>query len=193
MQGSSSPTEPELTLRAVATGALIGVVFAIGNVYVGLKTGISDNATLTSAILGFALCRSLSKRSYSRLENNITQTVSSSAATMPAAMGFLGSLPALTMLGHQYPTWVLLGWGGSLGLLGIAMALPLRAHFLSDESLRFPDAVATAEVIQAMHESGARAVARAKSLLAGASASAVIAWLRDGKPSIIPGMTYLPL
>jgi uncharacterized oligopeptide transporter (OPT) family protein len=96
------------------------------------------------------------------------------------------------MLGHAYPSWVLLLWGGSLGLLGIAVALPLRAHFLSDESLRFPDAVATAEVIQAMHESGDRAVARAKSLLAGASTSALIAWLRDGKPSIVPGIAYLP-
>jgi uncharacterized oligopeptide transporter (OPT) family protein len=189
----SSPADPELTFRALASGALLGIVFAIGNVYVGLKTGISDNATVTSAILGFALCRSVAKQSYTPLENNITQTVSSSAATMPAAMGFLGSFPALTMLGHHYPSWVLLAWGGSLGFLGIAMALPLRAHFLSDESLRFPDAIATAEVIQAMHESGARAVTRAKSLLGGAGASAVIAWLRDGKPSIVPGMSYLPL
>ena len=193
MQDRSPPEGPELTFRAVASGALLGVVFAVGNVYVGLKTGISDNATVTSAILGFALCRSLAKQSYSPLENNITQTVSSSAATMPAAMGFLGSFPALTMLGHQYPSWVLLGWGGSLGLLGIALALPLRAHFLSDETLRFPDAVATAEVIQAMHESGARALARAKSLLVGAGASAAIAWLRDGKPSIVPGLIYFPL
>jgi uncharacterized oligopeptide transporter (OPT) family protein len=193
MQARSPEPEPELTLRAVLIGALLGVVFAIGNVYVGLKTGISDNATLTSAILGFALCRGLAKRSYTPLENNITQTVSSSAATMPAAMGFLGSFPALTMLGHQYPSWVLLGWGGSLGLLGILLALPLRAHFLSDETLRFPDAVATAEVIQAMHESGARALSRARSLLAGAGTSAVIAWFRDGKPSIVPGMTYLPV
>jgi uncharacterized oligopeptide transporter (OPT) family protein len=193
MQDRSPSQGPELTFRAVVSGALLGVVFAVGNVYVGLKTGISDNATVTSAILGFALCRSLAKQSYSPLENNITQTVSSSAATMPAAMGFLGSFPALTMLGHEYPSWVLLGWGGSLGLLGIAWALPLRAHFLSDESLRFPDAVATAEVIHAMHESGARAVARAKSLLAGAGVSALLAWLRDGKPSIVPGLSYLPV
>jgi uncharacterized oligopeptide transporter (OPT) family protein len=188
----SSPATPELTLRAVAAGALLGVVFAVGNVYVGLKTGISDNATVTSAILGFALCRTFAKGSYTPLENNITQTVSSSAATMPAAMGFLGSFPALTMLGHDYPSWVLLGWGGSLGLLGIALALPLRARFLSDDALPFPDAVGTAEVIQAMHESGARALARAKALLAGATMSGVIAWLRDGRPSIVPGLTFFP-
>jgi uncharacterized oligopeptide transporter (OPT) family protein len=111
---------------------------------------------------------------------------------MPAAMGFLGSFPALTMLGHHFPTWLLLGWGGSLGLLGIALALPLRAHFLADPSLPFPDAVGTAEIIQAMHESGARALGRAKALLLGGVASSIIAWFRDGKPSIVPGVAYLP-
>jgi uncharacterized oligopeptide transporter (OPT) family protein len=193
MTERASSAERELTLRALLTGALLGVVFAVGNVYVGLKTGISDNATVTSAILGFALCRTLALRSYSPLENNITQTVASSAATMPAAMGFLGSFPALTMLGHHFPAWLLVGWGGSLGLLGIALALPLRAHFLADPSLPFPDAVGTAEVIQAMHESGARALGRAKALLLGGVVSSVIAWFRDGKPSIVPGVAYLPL
>jgi uncharacterized oligopeptide transporter (OPT) family protein len=192
MTERASSAERELTLRALLTGALLGVIFAMGNVYVGLKTGISDNATVTSAILGFALCRALALRSYSPLENNITQTVASAAATMPAAMGFLGSFPALTMLGHHFPAWLLVGWGGSLGLLGIALALPLRAHFLADPSLPFPDAVGTAEVIQAMHESGARALGRAKALLLGGVASGIIAWFRDGKPSIVPGVAYLP-
>jgi uncharacterized oligopeptide transporter (OPT) family protein len=57
----------ELTVRALVTGALLGVVFAVGNVYVGLKTGVSDNATVTSAILGFAICRTFSRKSYSPL------------------------------------------------------------------------------------------------------------------------------
>jgi uncharacterized oligopeptide transporter (OPT) family protein len=193
MPDGSPFADRELTFKAFLTGAGLGVVFAVGNVYVGLKTGVSDNATVTSAILGFALCRTFSRKSYSPLENNITQTVASSAATMPAAMGFLGSFPALTMLGHAYPIGVLLIWGGALALLGIALAIPLRAHFLSDPSLPFPDAVGTAEVIQAMHESGQRALARAKALLWGGVTSGALAWFRDGRPSIVPPMTHLPL
>ncbi|MET0593848.1 MAG: OPT/YSL family transporter, partial [Polyangiaceae bacterium] len=193
MEGPSSVATRELTARALVTGALLGAVFAIGNVYVGLKTGISDNATVTSAILGFALCRALSFRSYSPLENNITQTVASSAAAMPAAMGFLGAFPALTLMGQNHSSVLLASWGLLLGLLGIALALPLRTHFLSDPSLRFPDAVGTAEVIQAMHESGTRALSRAKALLAGGALSGAIAWFRDGKPSIVPNIAVLPI
>jgi uncharacterized oligopeptide transporter (OPT) family protein len=184
---------PELTLRALATGALLGAVFAIGNVYVGLKTGISDNATVTSAILGFALCRALSLRGYSSLENNITQTVASSAAAMPATMGFLGAFPALTMLGQSHSSALLAAWGALLGLLGIALALLLRSQFLADPTLPFPDAVGTAEVIQAMHESGARALSRAKALLLGGAASGAAAWFRDGKPSVVPSVAFLPI
>jgi uncharacterized oligopeptide transporter (OPT) family protein len=184
---------PELTLRALATGALLGAVFAIGNVYVGLKTGISDNATVTSAILGFALCRALSLRGYSPLENNITQTVASSAAAMPATMGFLGAFPALTMLGQNHSSVLLSAWGVSLALLGIALALPLCSQFLADPTLPFPDAVGTAEVIQAMHESGTRALSRAKALLLGGAASGAMAWLRDGKPSVVPNIAFLPI
>jgi uncharacterized oligopeptide transporter (OPT) family protein len=193
MVDRSSLVARELTVRAFAAGALLGIVFAIGNVYVGLKTGISDNATVTSAILGFALCRVLSWRSYSPLENNITQTVASSAATMPAAMGFLGAFPALTMLGQSHSSALYALWGALLGLLGIALALPLRAQFLADPSLPFPDAVGTAEVILAMHESGARALSRAKALLLGGAASGAVAWFRDGKPSVIPGIVFFPV
>src|ERR1044071_2826525 len=134
----ASPSDGlELTVRAVVIGALLGIVFAVGNVYVGLKTGISDNATVTAAILGFALCGRLGKRPYSARENNITQNVSSSAATMPSAMGFLGSFPALTLMGAEYPEWAVLLWGGAVGLFGIALALPLRKRFVNEERLPF--------------------------------------------------------
>jgi uncharacterized oligopeptide transporter (OPT) family protein len=192
IQRSSPSGQPEFTARAVVAGALLGAVFAVGNVYVGLKTGLSDNATVTAAILGFALFKTLSKKPYSPLENNITQTVSSSAATMPATMGFLGAFPALGMLGSHYPGWVLFLWGGALGLLGIVFALPLRSRFLADASIPFPDAVATSEVIRVMHKAGAKAVNKARALVGAAFAGGLVAWCRDGKPSLIPAAGYFP-
>jgi uncharacterized oligopeptide transporter (OPT) family protein len=189
----TSPSDGlELTVRAVVIGALLGIVFAVGNVYVGLKTGISDNATVTASILGFALCARLGKRPYSALENNITQNVSSSAATMPSAMGFLGSFPALTLMGAQYPEWAVLLWGGAIGLFGIALALPLRKRFVNEDALPFPDAIATAEVINAMHTSGVRALGKAQALVTAAVGSGFFAWFRDGSPKLLPEMSYLP-
>jgi len=189
----STSGEPELTVRAVVVGALLGAVFAAGNVYVGLKTGLADNATVTAAILGFAACRTFGRTKYTTLENNITQSISSSAASMPAAMGFLGSFPALTLLGRDYPGGVLLLWGGAIGLLGIAFALPLAKRFLSDDALPFPDAIATAEVIRAMHRSGKSAFAKTRALVIAALASGAFAWFRDGKPSVLGAAYYLPL
>jgi uncharacterized oligopeptide transporter (OPT) family protein len=191
-QSVSPSGQPEFTARAVVAGALLGAVFAVGNVYVGLKTGLSENGTITAAILGFALFKSFGKKPYSPLENNITQNVSSSAATMPAAMGFLGAFPALGMLGSQYASWVLLLWGGSIALLGIVFALPLRSRFLGDAALPFPDAIATAEVIRVMHRSGAKALSKARALLGASFVSGLVAWFRDGKPSLIPGASFLP-
>jgi len=188
----ASPDGLELTVRAVVIGALLGIVFAVGNVYVGLKTGISDNATVTAAILGFALCGRLGKRPYSALENNITQNVSSSAATMPSAMGFLGSFPALTLMGAEYPEWAVLLWGGAIGLFGIALAFPLRKRFVNDGELPFPDAIATAEVINAMHTSGIRALGKAQALVTAAVGSGFFAWFRDGSPKLVPEMSYVP-
>jgi uncharacterized oligopeptide transporter (OPT) family protein len=182
----------EFTARALLAGAVLGATFAVGNVYVGLKTGISDAATVTAAILGFAVFKSLRATRYSALENNITQTVSSSCAVMPAAMGFLGSFPALTMMGRDYPPWVLIAWGLPIGLLGIVIALPLRERFLNDESLPFPGAVATAEVIRAMHRSGAGALAKARALLSAGIVSALFTWFRDGRPRLLPAASFVP-
>src|SRR5688572_5649727 len=46
---------PQLTVRAVITGSLLGFVLAFTNVYACLKTGFSLNVVLASCILSFAL------------------------------------------------------------------------------------------------------------------------------------------
>src|SRR5437016_1413343 len=131
VESGGASRKAELSARAVAAGCVLGAIFAIGNVYVGLKTGLSDAAPVTAAILGFAFFKSVGATSYSSLENNITQNVSSSAAVMPAVMGLISPLPALAMMGNHYPSWLVLAWGLAIGLLGVAFALPLRGRFLS--------------------------------------------------------------
>jgi uncharacterized oligopeptide transporter (OPT) family protein len=186
----------EFTPRAVLAGVGVGAVLAIGNVYMGLKTGWWDSGSITAAVIGFGLLAPGGRRSgkpYSPLENNITQTVAGSAAVMPATLGLLGGLPALELLGHRYPAWAIGSWGFALAIFGILLAVPMRQRFVVSEPLPFPSAIATAEVIRAVHASSDEARARMRALFAGAAIAIVVTWLRDGKPAIVPGTIWIPV
>jgi uncharacterized oligopeptide transporter (OPT) family protein len=185
--------EPGLTLRAVVAGCVLGAVLAVQNVYLGLKTGSWDSGTLTAAILGFAGVATLSRaRRYHARENNITQTTSSAASAMPATVGLLGAVPALSMMGFSFSSWALVGWGIGLGVLGVLWAVALRRRLLVDQALPFPTGTAVAEVISAMHAEGRLAIARARALLYGALGTAALVWFRDGKPTLIPDAVWWP-
>lgn len=80
------PGVPQLTLRAIAFGMLLGVVMCLSNLYVFFKTGWSMGVTITAAILAFSLFSMLRavqlvRRPLSMLENNALITVSSGPAT----------------------------------------------------------------------------------------------------------------
>jgi uncharacterized oligopeptide transporter (OPT) family protein len=185
----------ELTPRALLAGVAIGAVLSIGNVYMGLKTGWWDSGNITAAVLGFGLLAPGARRAgrpYSLLENNVTQTLAGSAAIMPGVVGLLAGLPALEMLGHHYPMWSLGLWGLALALFGILLGVPLRHRFVVSEPLPFPSALATAEVIRAVHSSSDEARARTRALLAGGALAAAFTWLRDGKPALLPATIWIP-
>src|SRR5712692_1749895 len=109
----------ELTARALGSGALVGVVLAVGNIYMGLKTGWWDSGNIFAAILGFAFFSANRARPYTALENNVTQTAAAAVASMPATIGLLGAIPALALIGHNYSTWALAAWGLALGVIGV--------------------------------------------------------------------------
>ena len=101
----SSPRAPSLP------DACIGALLAAGNVYTGLKTGYIDGGSITAAVVAFALlgtARAGGKRPYSIAENNLTQTIASSAAVMSIVTGVIGPVgcarlerPRLPVLGHR--------------------------------------------------------------------------------------------
>ena len=53
-QGDSMP---QLTLRAVLTGAALGMFMSLSNLYIGLKTGWALGVAITACILSFSLWR----------------------------------------------------------------------------------------------------------------------------------------
>src|ERR1700756_3531413 len=82
-QGDSMP---QLTVRAILMGSVLGGFMALSNLYVGLKTGWGLGVQLTACILSFAIYKTLMtifprlfKTEMSLLENNCMQSTASSA------------------------------------------------------------------------------------------------------------------
>src|SRR4051794_31052804 len=103
------PNEPNLTVRAVIVGMLIGGVMCISNLYVFFKTGWSMGITLTACILGFAVfqgLRPLGVRPLGVLENNALTTVASGAGYMTGG-GNMAAYGALVMIIASSPQLML--------------------------------------------------------------------------------------
>ena len=183
---------PELTARALLVGGAIGAVLAAGNVYTGLKISIIDGGSITAALLGFMFFSTftrLARRPYSALENNITQTTAASAAIMGYVAGVGGPVPAMALLGRQFPSWALCVWGLAIALVGIVAAALLRRKLVVDEALPFPTGNATGDLIETIFAARASAVRRARFLIGGAVVAAAVTWFRDGRPHLIPDST----
>src|SRR5437868_3117068 len=93
---------PELTLRAVLLGAVLGILFGASSTYLALRVGLTVSASVPIAVIAIALLRP--RRGRAILEHNITQTVGSAGESVAAALVF--TVPALIFLG--YPLRV--GW-----------------------------------------------------------------------------------
>jgi uncharacterized oligopeptide transporter (OPT) family protein len=170
-----------LTVRAVAVGALLGVLLAASGLYVAHKVAGNDAGHLPAVIVGFALLSALARGRPGRRpdprETNIVQTIASSAAMMTITGGFIGPATALVLAGQEPSLVALAAWGAALGVAGSLIAVPLHGAFVALGALPFPSALATAHTIEAVHaeDGGARGSLRALGIGAAIAAAIVIA------------------
>ena len=199
------PNEPNLTVRAVIVGMLIGGVMCISNLYVFFKTGWSMGVTLTACILAFAVFQAakglgLTRRPLGVLENNALTTVASGAGYMTGG-GNMAAYGALIMVIASAPQLMLttpnaapmIAWFGVIAALGVFVAIPIKRQLINKEGLAFPTGTATAETIRAIHEAAERTdkqpgLSKAAWLGIGGLVGAILAWVRDAW-AMLPG-TY---
>lgn len=192
------PNEPNLTLRAIVFGMLIGAVMCLSNLYVFFKTGWSMGVTLTACILAFALFQALhaarlAKRPLGVLENNALTTVASGAGFMTGG-GNMAAFGALLMITSVRPEPIpMIAWFAVIAALGVFAAIPIKRQLVNKEQLAFPTGTATAETIRSIHSAaaGGGGALKAKALGIAAVFAALIAALRDAF-HIIPGSIALP-
>lgn len=187
------PDEPNLTLRAVIGGTLIGAVMCLSNIYVFFKTGWSLGVTLTACILAFAMFQGLQaiglvKRPLGILENNALTTVASGSGYMTAG-GNMAAFGALMMVTTVRPDSIgMIAWFGVIAALGVFAAIPIKRQLINKEALPFPTGTATAETIRSIHNAAAgKGASAAKALLYSALFGAALAWVRDAW-KVIPGV-----
>lgn len=193
----------ELTLRAILSGLVVGSLIGASNVCIGLKIGWTFGASITAAVISFALFRGMAgilSRPYGAKENLITATAGSAAGTMASAGGFVACIPALELYrqqtmgaGSQLSYFQLVIWAISIAFLGVFFAVPLRKQMVVREKLRYPTGTAAAETIKAMYSSGVEAVKKAKVLLYAAVFAAAFKFIFSIKPTGLPHFLDLSL
>ncbi|MET0292066.1 MAG: oligopeptide transporter, OPT family [Steroidobacteraceae bacterium] len=143
---------PEMTVRAVIVGAVLGIVFGASSLYLVLKVGLTVSASIPVAVISIALFRLLSKfkvRDATILENNIVQTTGSAGESIAFGVGV--TMPAILILGFDLELTRVLLVAVLGGLLGILMMIPLRRALIVNQHgiLKYPEGTACAEVLKA--------------------------------------------
>ncbi len=169
---------PQLTIRAVLMGSVLGFFLAFTNLYIGLMTGWALGVAITASILSFTIWGAMLRAGVVRspmtiLETNCMQSTASSAGYATGGT-MVSAIAALLMLDGQHLPWpVLVLWTLFLGFLGTLLAIPMKRNMINRERLKFPTGTAAAETLQSLYSEGASAVRKAKALLWVALAGAV--------------------
>ena len=170
----ASQSLPEITVKALILGVLLSAVLAGANAYLGLKVGLTVSASIPAAVISMAILRAF--RTHNILENNIVQTAASAGESLAA--GVIFTLPALILLGfwNGFPFLPTMGIAMCGGVLGVLFTVPLRRALIIEADLRFPEGLATAEVLKA----GATGGAGARLVAAGGIAAALLKLAQSG-------------
>src|SRR5690242_1316358 len=97
-----SVTPKEITVRGLIIGVVLTLIFTAANVYFGLKAGLTFSTSIPAVVISMALLRWLGGATPQ--ENNIVQTVASTAGTLSS---IIFVLPGFIMIGWWtgFPYW----------------------------------------------------------------------------------------
>ncbi|MBN9226992.1 MULTISPECIES: OPT family oligopeptide transporter [Legionella] len=140
----------ELTFRVVLLAIILTILLAMSNAYLALKLGILTSASIPAAIISMGILRFFKNSTI--LENNAVQTAASAGEAV--AGGIVYTIPALIIIGYwnhfDYITNFFIAVSG--GILGVLFSIPLRRILVHDQSLKFPEGRAIAEVLKSSVE-----------------------------------------
>lgn len=173
---------PQLTVRAVIMGGILGALMSISNLYTTLKVGWSFGVAITACVLSYVIWKAIRVvlpmlTPMSILENNCMQSTASAAgystgATIGTAFGAL-----LLITGVHIGWQIVLPWTLVSAALGVFIAVPMKRQMINREQLTFPSGVAAAETLKSLYGQSKEAVTQAYSLVASLAFGAVTGFL----------------
>jgi len=177
--------QPQLTLRAVLMGGILGMFMSISNLYTTLKLGWSFAVAITACVLSYVIWNALRALTGGKLsqmtilENTCMQSTASAAgystgATVGTAFGAL-----LLINGTHQPWYVIAPFVLLTGTLGVFLAIPMKRQMVNQEQLKFPTGIAAAETLRSLYSEGVEALKKAYALLIALVAGGVIGLLRS--------------
>ena len=174
----ASVSLPEITLKAVLLSILLAAVLAGANAYLGLFAGMTVSASIPAAVVSMAVLRLF--RQSNILENNIVQTAASSGEALAA--GVIFTIPGLVLIGYwtSFDYWQTFTVSLVGGVLGVLFTIPLRRALIIHARLRFPEGVATAEVLKIGATSGGDAGRRVRLLLSASALGGGVKFAEGG-------------
>ncbi|MFM9957560.1 MAG: OPT family oligopeptide transporter [Phycisphaerales bacterium] len=190
---------PQLTLRAVMMGGILGMLMAASNLYTTLAIGWAFGVAITACVMSFVIWNLFVKVSagglskMSILENNCMASTASAAgystgstlATMFGALLLLrepgeGETWADIKSWEISPIWAVVLFTMATGLMGVFLAIPLKRQMINHEGLRFPSGVAAAETLRSLYSESKDAMSKAYVLIAGIFFGAMVGILNTG-------------
>lgn len=180
---------PQLTPRAVAMGAVLGMLMSVSNLYTTMKVGWAFGVAITSCVLSFVLWNALRGVSGGRLtpmsvlENNCMQSTASAAgystgATIATAFG---ALLILDPAHRHQPWWIVASFTLVTGLMGVLMAIPMKRQMINHEQLPFPSGIAAATTLRSLYSRGREAMRKAYALVVALGVGAVVGVLNTAE------------
>lgn len=189
---------PQLTIRAVLTGGLLGMLLAASNLYTTLNIGWAFGVAITSSVISYVIWSIITPivrcRKMTILETNCMASTASAAgystgstiATMFGALVLLAVAPDGKTSGDLktweiHPVWLVAAFTLCTGLMGVFLAIPMKRQMINHEQLPFPSGIAAAETLRSLYSESKEAVQKAYVLIAGLGIGALVAILRTGQ------------
>jgi putative OPT family oligopeptide transporter len=184
---------PQLTVRAVAMGALLGMLMSVSNLYTTMKVGWQFGVAITACVLSFVLWNAARSLAAGRLgpmsilENNCMQSTASASgystgATISTAFGALLILDPQ----HHHVAWPIVGAFIFLtGALGVFLAVPMKRQLINQEQLPFPSGLAAATTLKSLYAGDADTLRKAYSLVTALVVGAVVGVLNTAENQFV--------